>query len=410
MRDYRPGAAFLLCAVLAGCSGKSPSGGTVSTRSSEQPPIAQSDTDEFHHDDPCALLDPKEVEAVFGGPLGTAPYRGSNDDPVPDGSDCVYRSTNFQSIVLSVDFEGGQQAYHIGDFVGSLVKGSGAVNEKTKKAMISEDGSEISGEWDEAKLTAFNCCVFNALRADQMISIDFTGSSATLKQAAGLVDAAFKRIDKPLTLDGGANVQAARAFLKTRPARRDPCSVLSQAEAEAILGKLIAAPTASNDSCTYELPAQGMRQIYELRYRWSGGNYDFRTQLHAANMAGTALGSMEFKSTTQQQVADTPAPAGSDAKAASTGATGGTGFHTVTTTTTMTVDDAARQVTGGQTFTHSTHLTGEQDAAGTDPWERSASIGPKFHAVKKDMEIDIGLLGVDRAKAQALAAAAMKKL
>jgi hypothetical protein len=30
--------------------------------------------------------------------------------------------------------------------------------------------------------------------------------------------------------------------------------------------------------------------------------------------------------------------------------------------------------------------------------------------VKRDVEVDIGLLGVDRVKAQALAAAAMKKL
>jgi len=411
MRYYGP-AALLLCAVLAGCGGKPPAGaGTLSPRSSGEPPIAQSDTDEFHHNDPCSLLDPKEVEAVFGGPLGTAPYRGSNDNPVAEGSDCVYRSANFQSIVLSVDFEDGQQAYHIGDFVGNVVKSAGTLNAKSKKAMVSEDGSEISGEWDEAKLTAFTCCVFNALRADQMISIDFTGSTATLKQAAGLVDAAFKRIDKPLSLDGGANVAAAKAFLKTRPARMNPCSVLSQAEAETILGKLIAPPVAKDDSCSYELPAQaqGIRQIYELRYRWHGGNYAFRTELHAAHMGGTVLGSMEFTSTTQQRVADAPAPPGTDPHA-SAGATGGTGFHTVTTTTTVSVDEAARQVTGNQTFAQSTHLTGEPDAAGSGPWERSATVGPKFEAVKKDVEVDIGLLGVDRVKAQALAAAAMKKL
>jgi hypothetical protein len=407
MRYYGPGAAFFLCAVLAGCGAKAPTGG-----GSDRPPMAQSDTDEFHHDDPCSLLDPKEVEAVFGGPLGTAPYRGSNDNPVADGSDCVYRSANFQSIILSVEFDGGQQAYHIGDFVGNMVKGAGVVNEKTKKAMVSEDGSEIAGEWDEAKLTPFTCCVFNALRANQMISIDFTGSSATLKQAAGLVDAAFKRLDKPLSLDGGANVAAAKAFLKTRPARRDPCSVLSQAEAEAILGKLIAPPTAQADSCSYELPSppQSIRQIYELQYRWQGGNYDFRTDLQAAKRAGVALGSMEFKTTTQQRVADTPATTGTDSKAASDSASGGTGFHTVTTTTTVTVDEAARQVSGGQTFSQSGHLTGEQDTAGVGPWERSAAIGPKFKAVKKDIGVAIDLRGVDPDKAKALAAAAMKKL
>jgi len=410
MRYFGPSAAFLLCAVLAGCGGKPPSGaGSVSAGGTDKPPIAQSDTDEFHHDDPCSLLDPKEVEAVFGGPLGTAPYRGSNDNPVADGSDCVYQSANFQVITLSVNFDGGQQAYHVGDFVGALVKGAGVVNEKTKKVMVSEDGSEIAGEWDEAKLTPFNCCIFNALAADRMISIDFTGSSATLKQAARLVDAAFKRMSKPLALDGGANVEAAKAFLKTRPARRDPCSVLSQAEAEAILGKLIAPPAAQADSCSYELPAQGIRQIYELQYKWRGGNYDFRTDLQAAKMGGAALGSMQFQSTTQQRVPDAPAANGTDSSSASSGAPAGTGFHTVTTTTSVTVDEAARQVTG-QTFSQGAHLTGEQDAAGGGPWERSAAVGPKFEAVKKDIAVEIDLRGVDSSKAKALAAAAMKKL
>jgi hypothetical protein len=49
--------------------------------------------------------------------------------------------------------------------------------------------------------------------ADQMISIDFTGSAMTLKAAAALVDATLKRMDKPLSLDGGANVAAAKTFL-----------------------------------------------------------------------------------------------------------------------------------------------------------------------------------------------------
>jgi hypothetical protein len=370
--------------------------------------MAQSDTNEFHHDDPCSLLDPKEVEAVFGGPLGTAPYRGSTDNPVVDGSDCVYRSANFQAITLSVDFDGGQQAYHVSDFVGNMVKGAGTVNDKTKKVMVSEDGSEIAGEWDEAKLTPFTCCVFNALRANQMISIDFAGSSATLKQAAGLVNAAFKRMDKPLSLDGGANVAAAKAFLKTRPGRKDPCSVLSQAEAESILGKLIAPPAANGDTCSYERPPQGIRQVYELRYKWRGGNYDFRTDLQAAKMGGAALGTMEFQSTTQQQVPDAPAATGTDPSAASDH-TPGAGFHTVTTTTSVSVDDATRQVTG-QTFSQGAHLTGDQEAAGGGPWERSATIGPKFEAVKKDIAIEIDLRGVDPTKAKALAAAAMQKL
>jgi hypothetical protein len=405
MRYRGSGLAVLLCAVLLGC-GKSPSssGTAPSIRGSDQPPIAQSDTNAFDHDDPCSLLEPKEVEAVFGVPLGTAPYRSSNGTPAVDGSDCAYLSPTFQQITLSVEFDGGQQAYHVGDFVGNLIKGTTAVNDKTKKAMVSEDGSEIAGEWDEAKLTAFNCCIFNALRADQMISIDFTGSAATLKQAAALVDAAFKRMDKPLSLDGGANVEAAKRFLATRPARREPCSILTQAEAEAILGKLIAPPMAQGDSCTYELPSQGIRQLYQVDYRWSGGNYDFRTDLQAAKMGGAALGSMQFQTTTQQEVKVTPPSGAASAAAAASAQT-----RTVTQSETVTVDEAARRLTG-QTFSQGAHLTGEQEAANSGPWERSANIGPKFEAVKHDVRVEVDLRGVDAAKARALVAAVMAKL
>lgn len=364
--------------------------------------MAQSDTGEFHHDDPCSLLTPAEVEAAFGARLGAAPYRGSNTDPEPDGSDCVYQTADFQTVTITVAFDGGQQAYHIGDFIGGLIKGAnGVVTDKAKKAMVSEDGSEIAGEWDEAKLTPLNCCIFNALRADQMITIDFTGSTLTLKQAAGLVDAALKRLDKPLTLDGGANVAAARAFLKTRPQRRDPCSVLSQAEVEAIVGKLASAPKAQNDTCSYELPQQPgfPPRIYDLEFSWSGGNYTFRQDLHTAGIAGAALGGMTFQTRTQVQAPNPPA-AGSSSPSS--------GTHTEEVTENVSVDEAARR-TVGETFSQSAHLTGEQDAAATGPWERIATVGPGLEAVKKDVLVKTSLYGVDKDRARALLAAAMKK-
>ncbi len=402
---------LLVLGALAGCGHKTSSASkTTAEVSSDRPPIAQSDTQEFHHDDPCSLLEPSEVEAVFGGPLGTAPYRGSNGNPQVDGSDCIYLSANFQTITLSVDFEGGQQAYHVADFVGNMVKSAAPVTNSAKKAMVSEDGSEITGEWDEAKLTPFNCCIFNALRADQLITIDFTGSGATLKQAAGLVDAAFRRIDKPLSLDGGANVAAARTFLSTRPARKDPCSVLTRAEAEAILGALATAPVAKGDTCSYELPAsKGVPQMYEVEYRWTGGNYEFRSQLQAAKMGGVALGTLEYKETTEQRVPDAPSDkkAGKDTTAQSDAA--GPGYHTVKVTETVTVEEAAKRVTG-QGFSQGAHLTGEEDTATSSSWERSASIGPKFYAVKKDVAIACTTQFVDAGKARAVVAAAMKKL
>jgi hypothetical protein len=406
--SFRPMlAAVATCALLCACGHRhdatQQSSDGASSGAAARPPMAQSDSGEFHYNDPCSLLTTAEVEAAFGAPLGTAPYRGSDIDPEPDGSDCVYQTANFQTFTLNVTYDGGQQAYHIGDFIGGLIKGSnGAVSEKGKKAMVSEDGSEIAGEWDEAKLTPFNCCIFNALRGDQMITIDFTGSTLTLKQAAVLVDAAFKRLAKPLSLDGGANVAAAKVFLKTRPARRAPCSVLTQAEVEAIVGKLAAAPRAQGEDCSYELPQRPgfPPSIYELQFAWTGGNYTFRQDLHTAGIAGAALGGMTLQTQTQVQVRNAPV-AGSGAAS--------TGTHTEEVTQNISVDEAARRMQG-KTFSQSAHLTGEEEAPGAGPWERIAAVGPGLEAVKKDVLVKIGLYGVDKDRARALMAAAMKKI
>jgi hypothetical protein len=398
--------AVAICALLCACGHRQPGSSQLSTDAASsgavRPPMAQSDNAQFHYDDPCSLLTPAEVEAAFGARLGTAPYRASGIDPDPAGSDCVYQTANFQTVTLHVEFDGGQQAYHIADFIGGLVKGSNAVNGQAKKAMVSEDGSEIAGEWDEAKLTPFNCCIFNALLADQMITIDFTGSTLTLKQAAGLVDAALKRLKKPLSLDGGANVAAARAFLETRPHRMDPCSLLTQAEVEAIVGKLAAAPKAQGDDCSYELPQQPgfPPRIYDLQFEWSGGNYKFRQDLHAAGMAGAALGGMTVQTHTQVQVPNTGA-AGSGSPSS--------GTQTQEVNETISVDEASRR-SMGETFSQAAHLTGKEDAASTGPWERIAPIGPGLEAVKKDVLVEASLgFGVDKDRARALLAAAMKK-
>ncbi len=379
--------------------------------------MAQSGDDADQHNDPCSLLQTSEVEAALGGPLGTPPYRGGSNSPAPGGDDCIYQTASFQTVTLSVNWDGGQQAYHIGDFVGNAVKRTGALSDKAKQAMVSEDGSTIAGEWDEAKLTPFNCCIFNALRADQMISIDFTGSVMTLKAAAALVDAALKRMDKPLSLNGDANVAAAKTFLRGRPKPISPCSVLSQAEVEAILGSALAkSPEEDRSICTYTLPPlpDVPPRIYDLQFFWSGGNYSFRQDLSAAKMGGAALGSISMTAKMQQQVSDAPpvsAPGAASvppaAVASGSGPAPAVRTHTVTENVTTTVDEVAKQM-NGKTFSQQMNMTGDENAAGTGPWERSATVGRKFEAVKKDVLVRGGW-SADAGKARALVAAAMGK-
>ncbi len=368
MQSRLSGLVWMACIVMAGCS-KHPSGALTAAT---PPPMAVSDSEGDDQNDPCSLIEPKEAEAVLGAPLGTPPYRAGNGTPEADGSDCVYQTANFHQIVLSVDFEGGAQSYGMTGFGKKLL--STEPSENVKKAFTMDDGTELSGEWDEAQLTAMNCCIFNALRGDQMITVDFTGSESTLPQAASLVDAAYKRIDKPLKLDGGANAAAAREFLKTRPKPIAPCSVLSQSEVEAIVGPLTAPPVSTTSSsgtagmCEYHVPPKdGMPRSYDMKYTWRGGYAEVRSNAHITRVGGTAL-----QGTIKDVVGEKVAKA--------MGAT--------------TPIAAAPPLPA---------------AAPGDPWERGGLVYNEFVAVKKDVEIKIDHRMLDDDKVKALVTAAMRK-
>jgi hypothetical protein len=181
--------------------------------------------------------------------------------------------------------------------------------------------------------------------------------------------------------------------------------VLTQAEVEAILGSaLTKAPEEDKSICTYTLPPlpDVPPRIYDLQYFWSFGNYSFRQDLSAAKMGGTALGSMSMTAKVQQQVSDVP-----PASAPGSGPPPAVGTHTVTENVTTTVDEIAKQM-NGKTFSQQMNMTGDENAAGTGPWERSATTGHKFEAVKKDALVR-GTWSADAGKARALVAAAMGK-
>jgi hypothetical protein len=333
------------------------------------PPMAQSDSDQYDQDDPCSLLEPKEVEAVLGAALGTPPYRASNGMPSADGPDCMYQTANFRQITFTVEFKDGAQSYNMTGFAKKLL--SGAPTESAKKAFTMDDGTELAGEWDEAQLTAMNCCIFNALRGDQMISIDFTDTDAKLPQAASLVDAAYKRIDKPLKLDGAANVAAAQAFLKTRPKPIAPCSVLSQSEVEAIVGPLIAPPVPGGTTdCEYKVPPNkgGMPRSYELHYNWQGGYAAVRSDAHVVNLGAVAVRgeASEVVGEKNMEGALGKEPPKTDEWLLPAGAPG-------------------------------------------DPWERAGLLYNDFVALKKDVAVKIDHRNLDDDKVKALVAAAMRK-
>ena len=252
-------------------------------------PIAKSSSEEFHYDDPCSLLEPKEVEAVIGAPLAVPPYRGGGGSPSVSGDECIYETADFHRITLHVDFKDGAQAYNIGGFANKLL--GSHPDAGTRQAFRLQDGTELTGEWDEARLMAMNCCIFMTMRGDQAIQIDFTGSDATLPQAAGLVNAAYQRIDKPLKVDGAAGVEAAKTHARQRPAKTPACQLLSRAEVEAVLGKLIRDPTGKDSICSYQVAGAqpGWTEQYDIDMWWTGGYSEFRSAPYVEGMAAHAL-------------------------------------------------------------------------------------------------------------------------
>jgi hypothetical protein len=234
--------------------------------------------------DPCKLLVPGEVETILG-PLAGPPYRASGTAAKANGTDCRYETAAGRSIRVSVMWEDGAQ------FIGMM----GAMADALKTAGLSElklsDGSTVAGAWDRAHVN--QCCEFNALRGDRLVTIDVAASRASIGQGAALADAAVRRVDQPLTIDGGAGVASAQQRAAQRPKPRSVCDVVTRADAEAIAGStLLAPPKGDEDSCSYawDLAANGSRYTIKLMMQWKDGFHELRQASSMIGQASSMLG------------------------------------------------------------------------------------------------------------------------
>lgn len=234
--------------------------------------------------DPCSLLTLAEIESVIG-PLAGPPYRASGRTPSPSGSDCRYDTGNRRSIRVQVEWQGGKIFMRMLGATQMMVESAGL------KQLKLVDGSTVAGHWDQAALNG--CCEFNALLGDRLVTVDVSGSKATVAQAASLADSAAQRLDQPLDISGAAGIKAAEDRATRRPKPRPACELLNQADAEAITGTpLSEPPKGNNNQCTYVWPLNPQIPDYELQLKvtWQDGFSEMRMTTTAIGNASSMFG------------------------------------------------------------------------------------------------------------------------
>jgi hypothetical protein len=139
------------------------------------------------------------------------------------------------------------------------------------------DGVTITGEWDEAK--ALSCCEISALRGDSVVAIDFMGTDLTTTQGTDLLNAALRRLDAPLkSVNGAAAVDAARQREESAAGRPKPvpaCTLITAADAAALLGPVDTLPEDNDQRCEYRSKTQP--KLVSFSVGWTGGYNSWRS-------------------------------------------------------------------------------------------------------------------------------------
>ena len=213
------------------------------------------------------------------GPLGEPPYRVDNNRRTdPKGDDCLYRDRTGRYVVLGVDWDGGPL----------LMKIAGATAMAAEDLLGTRDMSAdtLEAAWDEAGIT-FGRLI--ALKDSTAVTVDPMGSRLDRGAQARIAALALSRVNSPLPYNGA---KAARSR-PPDPAPRNPCTLVTRAEAEALMGPLRDDPTPSEDGteCNFTLreEAFGSPIVNLLTVAWRDGYYLLGEERLATGMAETVM-------------------------------------------------------------------------------------------------------------------------
>ena len=251
-------------------------------------------------DNPCSLLTAAEVEALLGEPLGGPPFRVNGYEPTATGAACRYETKTFRAVTVEVDWSHGNDTFRMIEMVSGIADAG-----NLKGVLTLSDGTDLHGAWDKAAM--FMCCQFNALHGDQRVMIDISATKLTETDAGALADKAVQRLNQPLAVADDEGVAEATARDKTRPAVASACTLVTRAEAEALVGApLLAEPEGNESVCTYVwTPAGGdYQEQVSLKVTWRGGFGEMRLTQTAIGMGLDMLADQGLDLTQDQSRAD----------------------------------------------------------------------------------------------------------
>jgi hypothetical protein len=124
------------------------------------------------------------------------------------------------------------------------------------------------------------------------VVVDISATPATIEAAAGLADKAVQRLDQPLQVDSETGIAEATERDKKRPVVASACTLVSRAEAEALVGaKLVSDPQGDESGCTYIWTPEGAayQEEINLSVTWREGLGELRRTQAAIGMGLDAI-------------------------------------------------------------------------------------------------------------------------
>ncbi|MEP6507725.1 MAG: hypothetical protein ABJC63_05820 [Gemmatimonadales bacterium] len=241
--------------------------------------------------DPCMWMSQAEAEAVLGK-LDRAPARNHGDEaikPDPNGKMCAYvvQALKPTSIPSGVYVE---VASHDGtQLTAGVMAGLRAVTDWFPEGYAAKD-TGTAGPWDQA--AGFGKRLFTARQGDAAVLLTGIGYGIPKEQLGAI---AAKVLAKIPDMPTAAPPPRSDGDNENPPG--DPCSFVTVADAEKVLGKLAVAPYRSRSttsmawdnggSCSYRTPKH---RVLVLTPTWEGGKNELKMAAITSQQTSKILG------------------------------------------------------------------------------------------------------------------------